>query len=169
VRFTPRETPGRRLRLLPPLITLATIALAVSLGWATWVAYVGASWTRDATMRVYVVTMAPGVAERIARLPVADNQVADNQFVHKGAVLMVIDPINFKIGVSLAEAAVQQAQVNAQNAEREAKRRHELTLKKAVLESGDMRSALTRSVHPKKMVGHGVVGSLSAHPGAPDL
>ena len=40
---------------------------------------------------------------------------------------MVIDPTNYKIAVSLAEAAVQQAQVNLQNAEREAKRRQELT------------------------------------------
>jgi len=36
---------------------------------------------------------------------------------------MVIDPTNYKIAVNLAEAAVQQAQANAQNAEREAKRR----------------------------------------------
>jgi len=41
--------------------------------------------------------------------------------------LMVIDPTNYKIAVSLAEAAVQQAQANAQNVEREAKRRQELT------------------------------------------
>ena len=47
--------------------------------------------------------------------------------MHKGDLLMVIDPTNYKIAVSLAEAAVQQAQVNAQNAEREAKRRQELT------------------------------------------
>jgi multidrug resistance efflux pump len=40
---------------------------------------------------------------------------------------VVIDPTNYKIAVSLAEAAVQQAQVNTQNAEREAKRRMELT------------------------------------------
>ncbi len=40
---------------------------------------------------------------------------------------MVIDPTNYKIAVSLAEAAVQQAQASAQNAEREAKRRQELT------------------------------------------
>jgi RND family efflux transporter MFP subunit len=53
--------------------------------------------------------------------------VADNQFVHKGDLLMVIDPTNYKIAVSLNEAAVQQAQANAQNVEREAKRRQELT------------------------------------------
>ena len=40
---------------------------------------------------------------------------------------MVIDPINYKIAVSLAEATVQQAQVNAQNIEREARRRQKLS------------------------------------------
>ena len=40
---------------------------------------------------------------------------------------MVIDPTNYKITVSLAEAALQQAQVNAENAARQAKRRQALT------------------------------------------
>ena len=88
---------------------------AVALGWAMWTAYMGAPWTRDGTVRAYVVTMAPEVAGRIVALP-----VADNQFVHKGDLLMVIDPTDYKIAVGLAEAAVQQAQANAQNAEREA-------------------------------------------------
>jgi multidrug resistance efflux pump len=116
------DIPRRRLRIFPLLITLAAIALAVVLGWAMWDAYMGAPWTRDGTVRAYVVTMAPQVAGQIVELP-----VADNQFVHKGDLLMVIDPTDFKIAVSLAEAAVQQAQANAQNAEREAKRRQELT------------------------------------------
>jgi RND family efflux transporter MFP subunit len=53
--------------------------------------------------------------------------VVDNRFVHEGDLLMVIDPTNFKIAVSLAEAAVEQAQVTARNVERQAKRRQELT------------------------------------------
>src|SRR6516225_5278545 len=118
----PRETPRRRLRILPFVITLATIAVAGAFGGAMWGAYMGAPWTRDGTVRAYVVTMAPQVAGQIVELP-----VADNQFVHKGDLLMVIDPTNYRIAVSLAEAAVQQAQANAQNAEREAKRRQELT------------------------------------------
>ena len=118
----PRETPRRRLRILPLLITLVALAVAGVLGWAMWDAYMGAPWTRDGTVRAYVVTMAPQVAGQIVQLP-----VADNQFVHKGDLLMVIDPTNYKIAVSLAEAAVQQAQANAQNVEREAKRRQELT------------------------------------------
>ncbi len=120
--ITARDTPKRRIRILPILITLGAIALAVSLGWAMWNAYMGAPWTRDGTVRVYVVTMAPEVAGRIVELPVADNQL-----VHKGDLLMVIDPTNYKIAVSLAEAAVQQAQVNAQNAQIQAKRREKLT------------------------------------------
>jgi RND family efflux transporter MFP subunit len=117
-----RDTTRPRIRIIPLLITLATVALASVLGWAMLDAYMGAPWTRDGTVRVYVVTMAPEVAGRIVELP-----VADNQFVHKGDLLMVIEPTNYKIAVSLAEAAVQQAQANAQNAEREAKRRQELT------------------------------------------
>ena len=118
-----RRTPQRRRwRIVPLLITLVAIAVAGVLGRATWNAYMGAPWTRDGTVRAYVVTMAPEVSGHIVELP-----VADNQFVHKGDLLMVIDPTNYKIAVSLAEAAVQQAQANAQNIEREAKRRQELT------------------------------------------
>ncbi len=117
-----RDDTKSRVPVIPVLITLAVIALAVPLGWAMWNAYMGAPWTRDGTVRVYVVTMATEVAGRIVELP-----VADNQFVHKDDLLMVIDPTNYKIAVSLATAAVQQAQVTAQNAEREAKRRLELS------------------------------------------
>src|SRR5215467_10833936 len=118
----PRIAPGRRLRIFPLLITLVVVAVAGMLGRAMWNAYMGAPWTRDGTVRVYVVTMAPEVAGRIVELP-----VKDNQFVHKGDLLLVIDPTDYKIAVSLNEAAVQQAQANALNAERESKRRQELT------------------------------------------
>ena len=69
-------------------------------------------WTRDGTVRVYTVTMAPEVAGRIVELP-----VVDNQFVAKGELLMVIDPTDYQIAVELADAAVKQAQANVQNAD----------------------------------------------------
>lgn len=112
----------RRFRIFPLLITLAVIAVAVVLGRAMWDDYMGAPWTRDGTVRAYIVTMAPEVAGRIVELP-----VADNQFVHKGDLLIVIDPTNYKIAVSLNEAAVQQAEASAKNAQKEAERRQKLT------------------------------------------
>jgi multidrug resistance efflux pump len=127
-----RPSPSRRrgrIRLLPILVTLVTVALAVWLGRAMWNAYVAAPWTRDGTVRAYVVTMAPQVAGQIVSLP-----VIDNQFVRKGQLLMVIDPTNFRIAVSLGEAAVQQAAANAQNAAREAQRRRVLTTLSTTIE-----------------------------------
>ena len=67
----PRETPRRRLRILPLLITLVALAGAGTLGWGMWDAYMGAPWTRDGTVRAYVVTMAPEVSGHIVELPVA--------------------------------------------------------------------------------------------------
>ncbi|MGE5780898.1 MAG: hypothetical protein ACM30D_16550, partial [Hyphomicrobiales bacterium] len=59
-----RGRAGRLLRILPVLITLTAVALAFPLGRAMWDAYMGAPWTRDGTVRAYVVTMAPEVAGR---------------------------------------------------------------------------------------------------------
>jgi multidrug efflux pump subunit AcrA (membrane-fusion protein) len=84
---SPRFALRRGLRILPVLITLATVAVAVGVGRVMWEAYMGAPWTRDGTVRVCVVTMAPEISGRIVELP-----VKDNQFVHKGDLLMVIDP-----------------------------------------------------------------------------
>jgi RND family efflux transporter MFP subunit len=66
--------------------------------------------------------MAPEVAGRIVELP-----VADTQFVHKGDLLIVIDPTDYAIAVDQAEAAVAQARANADNTTREARRRAQLT------------------------------------------
>ena len=105
-----REPVRRRLRIIPVLITLATVALAALLGWAMWRVYMGGPWTRDATVRAYVVTMAPEVAGRIVEL-----HVVDNKYVRKSDLLVAIDPTNYRIAVSQAEAAVQQAQASVQN------------------------------------------------------
>jgi len=61
------------------VITMASVALAGLLGWAMWVAIWAHRWTRDATVRAYIVTMAPEVAGRIVEL-----HVIDNKLVRKG-------------------------------------------------------------------------------------
>ena len=107
---------------LPVLATLAVVALAALLGWAAWQFYMGTPWTRDGAVRAYVVKVAPQVAGEIVSLP-----IADNQFVHKGDLLMLIDPRNYSIAIRQAQAAAEQAQAIADNARAEMIRREKLT------------------------------------------
>src|ERR1700756_995690 len=84
-----RAITSRRIETGPFLITLATVALAGLLGWAMWDVYMGAPWTRDATVRAYVVAMAPEVSGRIVEL-----HVVDNKYVRKGDLLPAGDRSN---------------------------------------------------------------------------
>ena len=106
---------------LPVLATLVAVALAALLGWGAWQYYMGTPWTRDGAVRAYVVKVAPQVAGEIVKLP-----IADNQFVHKGDLLMLIDPRNYSIAVRQAQASVEQAQAVADNARAEMIRREKL-------------------------------------------
>ena len=103
-------------------VTLVVVAVAVGLSWAMWREYMGTPWTRDGVVRSYVVTMAPQVPGEIVSVA-----ARDNQFVRKGDVLVTIDPTNYRIAVELAEAAVKQAEVNAQNANVQSDRRARLS------------------------------------------
>jgi RND family efflux transporter MFP subunit len=123
------DAPSSHLRAVPVLITLIALALAGTGAWAIWRAYVAAPWTRDGTVRAYVVTITPEVYGRIVQLP-----VADNEFVHKGDLLMTIDPTDYTIAVDQAQAIADQATANAGNAEQEAERRSTLTTIEASVE-----------------------------------
>jgi multidrug resistance efflux pump len=99
---TDRDNTKPRIPIAPILITLGTVTLAALLAWAMWEAYMSAPWTRDGTVRAYVVTMAPEVAGRIVKLP-----VADNQFVHRGDELFEIDQADYRIALDQAQAQAQ--------------------------------------------------------------
>lgn len=109
-------------RLMPVLVTGLAVLAACGMGWALWEAYMASPWTRDATVRIYVVTLASEVSGRITEL-----NAPDNQFVHRGDTLMVIDPVNYAIAVSLAQAQVDQTQADMMNKQFMARRRQELT------------------------------------------
>src|SRR5580692_13146491 len=108
-------------RAISLVITLGAVVVAIVFGRALWRAYIDTPWTRDGTVRAYVVTVAPEVFGRIVEL-----RVADNQFVHKGDLLMAIDPTDYRIAVSRASAALRQAQLDAENAVRLSERRQSL-------------------------------------------
>ena len=117
-----RDSARARTQIIPILVTLSTVAMAALFTYLMWQVYMAAPWTRDGTVRAYVVTMAPEVAGRIVELP-----VTDNQFVRKGDLLMVVDPTNYAIAVRQAEAAVDQANAVAKNARVESDRRQKQT------------------------------------------
>jgi multidrug resistance efflux pump len=109
------------IHVVPILVTVVAVAVAAVAGWQAWQYYMGAPWTRDGTVRAYVVKIAPEVAGQIVQLP-----IADNQFVHKGDLLMLIDPRNYSVAVRQAQAAVEQARAVAVNANAEMIRREKL-------------------------------------------
>jgi multidrug resistance efflux pump len=110
------------IHVLPILVTVAAVCAAAALGWQAWQYYMGAPWTRDGTVRAYVVKIAPQVAGEIVKLP-----IVDNQFVHKGDLLMLIDPRNYTIAVRQAEATVEQTRATSENANAEMTRRLKLS------------------------------------------
>lgn len=109
-------------QVLRVLATLAVVAIAGALCWQTWLTYMATPWTRDGTVRAYVVTIAPQVSGRIVELP-----VKADQFVHKGDVLMVIEPDDYQIALANAEATVARAKADLDNKQAEAERRAHLT------------------------------------------
>jgi len=112
----------RRWRVLPIIVTLCVAGIAAVACWLLWQTYMASPWTRDGTVRVYVVTMAPEVAGSVVELP-----VRDNQFVHKGDLLMKIDPRDYRVAMELSQAAVDQAEADFQNKQSQAARRLQLT------------------------------------------
>jgi multidrug resistance efflux pump len=117
-----RDNPKLRLPLASVLITFISVAIASLLAWAMWDTYMAAPWTRDGTVRVYVVTMAPEVAGRIITLP-----IADNQFVHKGDALFEIDPADYRIALEQAQALMQRDEAALDYARKNEKRKAALT------------------------------------------
>jgi len=81
--------------------TVLILIAALALGRVMWVYYMDKPWTRDGRVRANVVNIAPDVSGYVVDLP-----VRDNQFVHKGDLLMQIDPSHYQIAVQQAQAAV---------------------------------------------------------------
>jgi RND family efflux transporter MFP subunit len=112
-------------RLLPwtkRLATLAIMFVAVFMALVTWGYYVTAPWTRDASVRVQVANVAPQVSGQITEL-----RVADNQFVHKGDVLYVIDPFDFDVALRSNKANLQQKAADLQVKQLQSERRQHLS------------------------------------------
>ena len=87
--------------LVRVLLTLILLIAAGLLGYDMASYYLYSPWTRDARIRGNVATVAPSVSGHIV-----DIRVRNDQFVHKGDVLFVIDPEGYRIALADAEATL---------------------------------------------------------------
>jgi multidrug resistance efflux pump len=83
------------------IATLLVITAGCAGAYELWNYYMLSPWTRDARVRADVVTIAPDVAGFVN-----DLRVKDNQFVHKGNILFVLDPERYKLALATGEASV---------------------------------------------------------------
>lgn len=94
-------------------IFLAAIAVAV---WM-WNHYERSPWTRDGRVRADVVRVTPDIGGLVTAVAVRDNQV-----VHAGQLLFVIDRPRYALALEQAEAEIASARATLNQARREAKR-----------------------------------------------
>jgi multidrug resistance efflux pump len=104
------------------LLTLIFLAVAGFLGYDMANYYLYSPWTRDARVRADVVTVAPDVSGYVD-----DIRVKNDQFVHKGDVLFVVDQERYRIALADAEAALAARQAQYQMALDQYQRRSKLS------------------------------------------
>ena len=104
------------------ILTLLIVAAACAGAYELWDYYMLSPWTRDARVRADVVDIAPDVSGFVAELDVKDNQT-----VHKGDVLFVLDQERYKFALATAEAAVAAAKAVMEMRGHESERRQKLT------------------------------------------
>jgi multidrug resistance efflux pump len=103
-------------------LTLVIVAAGCFGGYELWDYYMLSPWTRDARVQADVVTIAPDVAGFVDEV-----RVKDNQFVHKGDVMLVIDRERYKRALATAEANAAARKADMENAGQLAARRAKLT------------------------------------------
>jgi multidrug resistance efflux pump len=113
----------KMMKALARVVATLLVVVAGGLGgYELWNYYMLSPWTRDARVRADVVTIAPDVAGFVTDLRVKDNQV-----VHKGDILFVIDQARYTLAVATAEANVAARQAEMLMRQSQADRRVKLT------------------------------------------
>ncbi|WP_263596302.1 HlyD family secretion protein [Pandoraea terrae] len=117
-----------------------TVLLALLAAWTLWqlyAYYTYAPQTRDGRLRADTIPLAADVSGRVEAVMVHDNQV-----VHRGQTLFVIDTVRLTNDLAEAEAAVATAQAQLASAQREDKRYRALADVVAPQEVDTRRSAV---------------------------
>jgi len=93
--------------LAKPIAILAIVALVLSVGWYWWDSRRWES-TDDAQIDGHIYPISARVGGQVTKV-----NVDDGQFVHKGDVLVVTDPTDYKVALDRATAEYQDAQAGA--------------------------------------------------------
>src|SRR4051794_13051115 len=104
------------------LLTLILVAAGCVGGYELWDYYMFSPWTRDARVQADVVSIAPDVAGFVDEV-----RVKDNQFVHKGDILVVLDRERYSRALATAAANVAALKAQMDMRQHEAARRVKLT------------------------------------------
>jgi multidrug resistance efflux pump len=114
---TRRRSAVNLLRYLATGVLVVAALVAARHG---WLVYVTSPWTRDGMVRVQVANVAPQISGQIVEV-----RTHDNQHVHKGDILYVIEKFDFEVAVVNAKATILNKEADlevkkAQNARRAA-------------------------------------------------
>ena len=104
------------------LLTILIVAAGCAGGYELWDYYMLSPWTRDARVQADVVSVAPDISGFVDEL-----RVKDNQFVHKGDVLLVIDRERYTRALAQSDATAAARKADMENAEQQAARRVRMT------------------------------------------
>src|SRR5258708_1905912 len=95
---TRRRSTLKVLRYVATGVLVAAALVAARYG---WIVYVTSPWTRDGTVRVQVANVAPQISGQIVEV-----RTSDNQHVHKGDILYVIEKFDFVVALDNAKATI---------------------------------------------------------------
>jgi len=98
------------------IIVGGVILLALILGHSLWSYYMASPWTRDGRVRADVIEIAPDVSGLLTEV-----HIADNQLVHAGDVMLVIDKPRYEFALKRAEAISASRKSQMELAQRNAK------------------------------------------------
>lgn len=113
-----REPIRQLLRIAVTVVLLAGAALSA---WFLWSYYKLDPWTRNGRLRADTLQIAPDVTGLVTEVHVRDNQI-----VHAGDTLFVIDPDRFTLARDEAAAALHELDVQIAQARREDSRNRKL-------------------------------------------
>jgi len=160
-------------------VTLLIVAVAIAVAALLWRRYESDPWTRDGHIRADVVRVTPDVSGLITQVAVRDNQA-----VHPGDLLFVVDRPRYKLAVEQADAAIASARALLAQYRREAKRdlalgdlvateTHEQNVARVATERAALEQAIAqkdaaelnlRRTEVRASV-NGIVTNLDLHPG----